>query len=118
MAHFSARISIRISLLHIVIATMLLWLVLGEPASDVANLFFSTGPAPWEKIDLVYYPDMQNPSVSEITNDVGSLEECRSWARHQSLQYDDPGMERGSYECRTGYVGLFGSQQDFRLSLK
>ena len=118
MTHFSARIAVRITLLQLVIAATVLWVVFAEPVSNVADLFFSSGPAPWEEIDLIYYPDKLTPLLNKITSDVSSLEECRSLARYQAVQHDDPRMERGDYECRTASAGLFGSQRDYRLSLK
>ena len=118
VTHFSARISIRLTLLQLAIAATVLWFVFGDPLSAVADLFFSSEPAPWEEIDLVYYPDKLSPSVNKISADISSLEECRTWARHQAAQYDDPHMERGDYECRTAWSGLFGSQRVYRLSLK
>ena len=118
VTHFSASISIRLTLLQLAVAAMLLWFVVGEPVSDVANLLFSTGPAPWEEVDLVYYPDKYRRSVSQITPDLGSLEECRTRANYQAVQQDDQRMERGTYECRTASARLFSSQRVYRLSLK
>ena len=118
VTHFSARISIRLTLLQLAIAATVLWFVFGNPLSVVADLFFSSEPAPWEEIDLVYYPDKVDPSSNKITSDLGSLSECRTWAHHQADQHDDPRMERGRYECRTASASLFGSKRNYRLSLQ
>ncbi len=118
VTHFSARISIRLTLLQLAIAATVLWFVFGNPLSAVADLFYSTAPAPWEEIDLIYYPDKLDPSINKITSDLGSLAECRTWARHQADQQDDPRMGRGRYECRTVSARLFGSQHNYRLSLQ
>lgn len=118
MTHYSASLSIRITLLQLVIFAAVLWCVFGEPLSDVAGLFFRSGPAPWEEIDLIYFPDRNSPSASEVTPDISSLDECRTRAFHLALQHDDPDMERGGYECRTTSARLFGSQRTYRLSLK
>jgi hypothetical protein len=118
VTHFSARISIRLTLLQLAIAATALWFVFGNPLSAVADLFYSSAPAPWEEIDLIYYPDKLSPSVNKITADISSLEECRTWARHQADQHNDPRMERGRYECRTVSARLFGSQRNYRLSLQ
>jgi hypothetical protein len=118
VAQFSAKFSIRFTLLQFVGVVMLVWFVLGEPLTHVANLFYGSGPAPWEEIDLVYLPDKRSPSVNEITSDLGSLAECRTWARHMAVQQDDLRMERGSYECRTVSASLFGSKRSYRLSLQ
>ena len=118
MAQFSANFSIRFTLLQLVAVVLLVWFVLGEPLTHVANLFYAAGPAPWEGIDLVYHPDKRSPSVNEITSDPGSLAACRSWARHMAAQQDDLRMERGSYECRTVSASLFGSKRSYHLSLQ
>jgi hypothetical protein len=118
VAQFSAKFSIRFTLLQFVGVVLLVWFVLGEPLTHVANLFYGSGPAPWEEIDLVYLPDKRSPSVNEITSDLGNLEGCRTWARHMAVQQDDLRMERGSYECRTVSASLFGSKRSYRLSLQ
>jgi len=117
VAQFSANFSIRFTLLQLVAVVLLVWFVLGEPLTHVANLFYAAAPVPWEDIDLVYHPDKRSLSVNEITSDPGSLAECRSWARHMAAQQDDPRMERGSYQCRTASASLFGAQRSYRLSL-
>jgi hypothetical protein len=118
VAQFSGKFSIRFTLLQFVGVVLLVWFVLGEPLTHVANLFYGSGPAPWEEIDLVYLPDKRSPSVNEITSDLGNLEGCRTWARHMAVQQDDLRMERGSYECRTVSASLFGSKRSYRLSLQ
>jgi len=118
VAKFSANISVRFTLLQFVVAAIVIWFVFGEPLAAVAGLFYSSAPAPWEEIDLVYFPDKLDASTNKITSDLGSLSECRTWANHQAGQYDDPRMERGRYECRTASASLFGSQRNYRLSLQ
>ena len=53
MAQFSANFSIRFTLLQLVAVVLLVWFVLGEPLTHVANLFYAAAPVPWEDIDLV-----------------------------------------------------------------
>lgn len=118
MKHYSASFSIHLTLAQLVLAAIVLWMNFGDPATNVANLLYSAGPAPWEEVDLVYYPDRRVPSVRESMPDLGSLEECRTWARQMAAQHDDRDMERGVYECRTASVRLFSSQRVHRLSLK
>ena len=118
MRHFSASVAIRLTLLQFAGVLLIAWLIFGDPVTAVANLFYRTGPAPWEKLELVYYPDRRVASVYESTPDPGSLEDCRTLAWRQAARHDDRDLKRGAYECRVAAVHYFGSQPAFRLSLK
>jgi hypothetical protein len=118
MKHYAASISIRLTLAQLVVAAIVLWMIFGDPLTHVANLLYSDVPAPWEEVDLIYFPDRHVSSVSESMPDLGSLDECRTWARQMASQYDDRDMGRGAYECRTASVRLFSSQRVYRLLLK
>lgn len=118
MKHYSASFSIHLTLVQLAVAAIVLWMIFGDPVTSVANLFYSTGPAPWEEVDLIYFPDRRVPAVSESTPDLGSLEECRTWARHRAVEHDDRDMQRGAYACKTASERLFSSRRVYRLSLK
>jgi hypothetical protein len=118
MKHFSASVAIHLTLLQFAGVLLVVWLIFGDPVTAVANLFYPAGPAPWEKIELVYFPDRHISSVYERTPDVGSLEECRNLAWRQAARRDDRDLERGAYECRVAAVHLFGAQPASRLSLE
>jgi hypothetical protein len=118
MKHFSASFSIHLTLAQFVVAVLVLWMIVGDSVTRIAGLLYRTGPAPWEELDLVYYPDRRVPSVSESMPDLGSLGECRTRARQMAAQHDDRDMERGVYECRTASVRPFSSRRVHRLSLK
>ncbi len=74
------------------------WFFLGTPAVSVANWFWPKTVAPWEEIYAVFYPNRTRPTVSQ-SQQVGSLEECRIWARAEAARDNDPNFERGRYEC-------------------
>ena len=97
---------------------MVLWFIFGDPEIYVANLFWESGPAPWEQIDLIYHPDKNSPLLEKKFYNLSSLEECRIWAGHQAGQHDDPHLERGDYTCSVGFVPIFGSDRVYRLSLE
>lgn len=118
MTHFSAKFSIHLSLLQLVIAILVLWFIFGDPEIYLADLFWKTGPAPWEQVDLIYTPDRNDPLTEKEFPDVSSLDECRIWASHQAGQHNDPHLERGSYTCRVGHTPIFGSARVYRLSLE
>jgi hypothetical protein len=40
------------------------WEVFGHPKQDIANWFWSDGPAPWERVDAFCYPDKGRLTVS------------------------------------------------------
>jgi hypothetical protein len=118
VTHFSAKISIRFTPVQLLIAGLVLWCIFGDPEIPVANLFWKSGPAPWEQIDLLYYPDLKDPGNVKKFPNVSSLEECRTWARNQAGQHGDPRMERGGYTCSVGFTPLFGSDRVYRLALE
>jgi hypothetical protein len=118
MRRFSASVAIRLTLLQFAGVVLIAWLIFGDPVTAVANLFYPAAPAPWEKVELVYFPDRHVSSGYERTPDLGSLEECRTLAWRQAARHDDRDLERGTYECRVAVVPWFGAQPAWRLSLQ
>jgi hypothetical protein len=45
MKHYSASFSIHLTLAQLVLAAIVLWMIFGDPVTNVANLFYSAGPA-------------------------------------------------------------------------
>lgn len=78
------------------------WFVIGDPPKTAANWFWDEGPAPWESVDAYYYPNRSDLTVHEMAEDVGDLDDCRTWVRSQASLRGDPGLARGDYECGVG----------------
>lgn len=59
-------------------------------------------PAPWERVDAFYYPDVRDLTVHKEFRDVGDLEACRDWAFGLADMHGDLDMRRSTYECGIG----------------
>jgi hypothetical protein len=44
MKRYSASFSIHLTLAQLVLAAIVLWMIFGDPVTNVANLFYSAGP--------------------------------------------------------------------------
>jgi len=85
---------------------------------DVANWFWSDGPAPWETVDPIYYPNKNDLTVYEAGGSMESLGDCRAWVYAEAIKRGDPMLERGDYECGVGYLRSFGSLGVYRMTLR
>lgn len=92
----------------IIVATIAAGAVLGSPKQGVANLFWADDATPWETVDAFYYPNKANLTVDVRRLGLGSVDECRSWARAQAMRHNDHMLMRSSYECGVGYLETFG----------
>ena len=105
-------------LLVLGVAGLIVWGVLGNPAETIAGWISPHSPAPWEKVDVFYYPDKSNLAVSLDNHDVGGLAQCRTWASSAAAKQNDPQLERGDYECGVGYLTSQSSLNRYRLTVR
>ena len=89
-----------------------------NPASTVANWFWSTSAAPWEEVDAFYYPNKYDLTVHQRGIDGGSLENCRAWVGAKAVLYNDPNLERGDYECGVGRLRTIGDLVVYRITVR
>lgn len=92
------------------------WFLFGSPKNDLADWFYPDEPAPWEKVDLFYYPRANNLNKVEEYRNVGSLRDCQSRAYFLRTR---PNLPPGDYECAVGDTGQrLGDIKIYRLTLK
>jgi hypothetical protein len=101
-----------------VIILVVLWFAFGSPKNDIAGMFWSDGPAPWEEVTGFYYPNRNDLTIHIQSGQYESLDGCRSWVYAQARQHDDPGIGRGDYECGVGYMKSWGGINVYRLTLR
>lgn len=100
------------------LAGLALWALLGSPNADIAGLFWPSGPAPWEQVDALYYPDRRRLSDHRMARGVGSLDACRAWVRAMAEANDDRGLSRGDYECAVGKLRDWGGVGVYRVTVR
>ena len=91
----------------VILIVVVFWGILGTPKKDVANWLYKNKPAPWEKVDAIYYPDRTNLRQQKVAEGLNSLDECRDWVYSQAASHGDYGMRRGDYECGVGRIDAY-----------
>jgi len=92
------------------------WFVFGSPANDFAGWFYPKDPAPWESVDLFYYPSGNGLMKVQQFNNLGSVRVCQD--RAFALR-NRPGLPAGDYECAVGDTGKrLGDIKIYRLTVK
>ncbi len=86
------------------IVVVIIWAVVDfkELKFDIADFFYEDSPAPWENVDLHYYPDKNDRFTSKKIFGVGSLDGCRSVVHQLAADNDDSNLQVGDYECLVG----------------
>jgi hypothetical protein len=97
-----------------VVIMLIVWFVVGRPATDMANWIGPNSPAPWEGIEAFYYPDRSNLSNDVKSRPVADLDECRDWVQEQATLQRDARLLKGDYECAFGKSGNLGSIKVYR----
>lgn len=98
----------------ILVIGMLVWFVVGDPPRTVADWFWEYSPAPWERVDALYFPNRNTLTVYEMETDVGSIDNCRAWAKIVADIKGDPNFLRSSYECGIGKPDIEASLPVYR----
>lgn len=92
-----------IAKMYLAVAVLVVgWAVLGSPRRSVADLIWPDGPAPWETIEALYYPDKTDLRHSIVTGGLHSLADCRTAVRFLAWRAGDEAFERGDYACGIG----------------
>lgn len=93
-----------------------LWAFFGTPT----NTFFPNSAAPWERVDLAFYPDKHYLFHDISRFDVGSVANCRQMARQFAKEIDDPSFSKSDYECGVGYLRdiIPGGVRVYRLTVR
>lgn len=102
----------------LIVLALALWALIGSPSRDIANLFWSSSAAPWERIDGYYYPSRTNLSRHEVVRGFASVEDCRAWARMMARRNDDSSFSRSDYECGIGEISEMGGMQIYRITVR
>ena len=103
---------------YFAVGALCLWALFGSPTNDLAGVFWSQRPAPWEAVDAFYYPDRHNLSIHRAAYNLGSLDGCRSWVRPMGQTNADPSLTRGDYECGIGKLRELGDLTVYRITVR
>ena len=95
-----------------------LWFLFGSPTVTIANWFWENDAAPWETVDLYYYPDRNDLRKEERYADFESVEGCRRMAYAVAASRNDPGLRRGGYECGIQQTDTFGGIRVYRATAR
>jgi hypothetical protein len=79
------------------------WASLGDPVGCLAAWLWPGGPAPWESVDAIYYPDKANRFAAMEHPGFRDIADCRAWVSSVAASRRDPGLRRGYYECAVGH---------------
>lgn len=90
---------------------LILWIAVGNPPNDVANVLYVKSVAPWENVVAFYYPDKTNLTRGVQNSEVDSLESCRAWAGTIVARSNDPAMQTTDYECGIGCKQAAGAYE-------
>jgi hypothetical protein len=93
----------------------------GNPHRYIADLLWPDDAAPWENVTAVYVPDVSQPTrvrISEAT--LNDLAACRDHVMEQAVEYGDPNLEKGRFECAIGFYAdnEDGTDGQYRLIVK
>ena len=97
---------------------LMIWLVFGEPKTDIANLVWGETPAPWEAVDGVFYPARADLSQYVKVDGFRDLEACRQWVDGQARIHGDPSILLGDYECAFGTVRGYPGLEAYRQTAR
>jgi hypothetical protein len=61
------------------------------------------------RVDGTFYPKKSSLIVAQRKFDVGSVENCRVWARSMAARLGDPNMTRSDYECGIDFIEYKGA---------
>lgn len=106
---------VSLTLKFFIVTLVLHYLIFGSPMKDLGNLLWPEDAAPWESVDVYYYPDARDPSRFESETGLESRDKCRDWAFAAAARNRDPDFEQGDYECGIGKVDEFESMTIYRI---
>ncbi len=91
---------------------------LSGPREWLANLIWPNGPAPWEKVTAVYFPDKKDKTAFRFAGeDLTSLDQCRNAVLELAATNNDPDLKRGSYDCAVGFYADDKHTGHYRLTV-
>jgi hypothetical protein len=71
------------------------------------------------QVDAFYYPNKNDLTKHEFFSNVGSVENCRAIVQQAAARRNDPGLQRGDYECGVDPTGEdFGEIKVYKDTVK
>lgn len=95
----------------VAVMVFLAWVVAGDPSKLLGNTFYPDGPAPWERVDVIYFAKPNDPVLIVSSKDAGSLKSCRTL-----ISTKVPPDNYGRYKCGVG-PRKDGDTYNYRLVL-
>jgi hypothetical protein len=94
------------------------WLLLqAKPIESIANVMWPDSPAPWERVDAVYYPDAGDRTTQLRERNLADLDSCREWANRAAAYSGNQHLRRGDYRCDVGLQESYGDIEVYRLTV-
>jgi len=94
------------------------WFVVGQPMTNIANIFWAENPAPWGAVDAYYYPNRHDLTVHESRMGLDRLEQCRTWVEMRARAKGDANISIGDYECGIGKIDDFYGLTVYRKTVR
>ncbi len=101
--------------LFVLVVGLFLWALFREPQVDVANLLWGDNPAPWERVDGVFYPNRAVPMRVESAPGFRTVQDCRDWAERAARRAPSP--TSSTFECQVGFIRSVGVLKEYRRTL-
>lgn len=102
----------------IIVVGVIGWIIFGTPAKDIANWFWKYDAAPWETVDLFFYPDRNDLSQYDVFRGLADVAECRNMIGAAQNKYRGQFSGSYDYECGVGYLERFGSMSVYRTTVR
>ncbi|WP_157831856.1 hypothetical protein [Thalassospira marina] len=105
-------------LLAVAIIAVAAWSTLGAPQEWLANQVWPDGPAPWEKVTAVYFPDRNDKTAFRFAGEgLDNVQQCRDAVLELAATNQDPDLKRGSYDCAIGFYSSDDHTGHYRLTV-
>lgn len=102
----------------LVILLVAIWLFAFDGTRDLTNWLYPEDAAPWETVDLFYYPDQNDLTKHYSVTGLKTVSDCRNSVYWTSYRYSTP-PKIGTYECGVGDTGeRLGSIKIYRVTVK
>lgn len=90
------------TILIVILLGLLGWFAFGTPVMTVENTLWPSAPAPWENVIGYYYPNKTDHTAGVMTQNSGTIAQCRDWADVTIASSNDGNAEHSEYWCGIG----------------
>lgn len=102
----------------LIIAIGVGWAVIGEPKKDIANWFWPSDAAPWESVDLYFYPDRRNLEHFDRITGLKNVEACQRMVNVVHARYPSVPWSNVDYECAIEQIDTLVTIPVYRVTTR